>query len=146
MTKIGRSILLGADIEIIYDILTDAQQIPEWFEHISKLDAKDDFPQPGGKADITFVHGDVVLKYSMTCKDFVEGEYGIFELDGDLVGIQRWTTRPERGGYRLSIDYEYDLPSKGLSKFVERITRDTLAKSLYNLKSRVETKTVDPYF
>ena len=146
MTKIGRSILLGADIEAIYDVLLDANRIPEWFEHIDKITPADDFPHNGGKADIVFKHGDVMLHYTMKATECVEGEYAVFTLDGDLVGTQRWTTTPERGGYRLAIDYQYDLPSKGLNKFIERITRETLTNSLANLKAIVETRTVSPYF
>jgi len=146
MIKIGRGILLGADIETIYAVLQDAKRIQEWFAHIDKLEATDDFPQVGTVVNVTFKYGDVVLYYNMTVVEFVEGEYAVFTLDGDLVGTQRWTTTPERGGYRLSIDYEYDLPTNGLNKFVERITRQTLATSLANLKAIVETKTVSAYF
>ena len=146
MIKIGQSILLGADIEIIYDVLKEAKRIPEWFAHIDKLETSADFPQVGTVVDVVFKRGDIVLQYKMTVIEFVEGEYANFKLDGDLIGMQRWTTRPERGGYRLSIDYEYDLPSNGLNKFVERITRQTLVTSLANLKGIVETKTVSAYF
>ncbi len=146
MIKIGRTILLGAEIETIYDVLKDAKRIPEWFAHIDKLETTDDFPQVGTVVQVVFKYGDVVLNYSMTVVEFVDGEYASFTLDGDLVGTQRWTTRPERGGYRLSIDYEYDLPTNGLSKFVERITRETLATSLANLKAMVETNPVSAYF
>ena len=146
MIKIGRTILLGADIETIYGVLKDAKRIQDWFAHIDKLETTDDFPQVGTVVKLVFKHGEVVLNYSMTVLEFVEGEYANFKLDGDLVGTQRWTTTPERGGYRLSIDYEYDLPTNGLSKFVERITRQTLATSLANLKATVETNTVSAYF
>jgi len=146
MIKIGRSILLGAEIETIYSVLKDAKRIPEWFAYIDNLETTDNFPEVGTVMDIAFKYGDVLLNYSMIVVEFVEGEYASFKLNGDLVGTQRWTTTPERGGYRLSIDYEYDLPVNGLSKFVERITRQTLAKSLANLKATVETDTVSAYF
>jgi len=146
MIEVGRSILLGADIEPIYEILTDSEKIPTWFEHIDGISTDKNFPEVDGVADIIFKYGDIILTYTMTVLEFVENEYAVFKLDGDLVGIQRWTTTPERGGYRLSIDYEYELPAKGMSKFVERITRDTLDKSLKNLKAMVETKTVQSYF
>lgn len=146
MIKIGRSILLGAEIETIYDVLKDATRIQEWFAHIDKLETTVHFPQVGTVVKIAFKYGEVVLYYNMTVVEFVEGEYATFSLDGDLVGTQRWTTTPERGGYRLSIDYEYDLPTNGLNKFVERITRQTLATSLAELKAIVETKTVSAYF
>lgn len=146
MTTVGRCILLGAKIEDIYAVLADASQIPTWFESIDKISATDNFPDDGSMLEVVFKHGEVVLNYTMTVVEFVEGEYTIFKLDGDLVGTQRWTTTPERGGYRLSIDYEYDLPTRGLNKFVERITRETLKKSLKNLKAMIETKRVPAYF
>jgi len=146
MTTVGRCILLGTDIETIYDVLTDVNRITDWFEHIVEVDATDEFPQVGGMMDVIFRYGGVQLEYRMTVIEFVENEYAVFKLDGDLVGTQRWTTTPERGGYRLSIDYDYDVPVLGMDKFVERITRVTLDKSLHNLKALVETKTVPAYF
>lgn len=146
MTKIGRCILLGADIDLIYDVLLDGYRMPEWFEHITDIEIKNDFPQAGGTAKITFQYGEALLYFSMTSLEMVRGEYGVFKLEGDLVGIQRWTTTPERGGYRLSIDYEYDMASVGMTRFVERITRETFTTSLQNLKSLVETRTIPAYF
>ena len=146
MIEIGRCILLGADIDTIYEVLTDPAQIPTWFENIEGLSVIGDFPQIDSTVHVIFKYGDVILNYSMTMLEFVNGEYAVFQLDGDLIGTQRWTTTPERGGYRLSIDYEYDLPVRGLDKFVERITRETLDKSLKNLKALVETERVEAYF
>lgn len=46
MTEIGRSILLGAEIEKIYAVLTDATQIPDWFEHITGISVTNNFQNP----------------------------------------------------------------------------------------------------
>lgn len=146
MPKIGQCILLGADIEAIYHILIDATQLSEWIENIDTIDVANDFPQVGGTAHMVFKHNDNQLNFRMTATEFVEGEYATFTLEGDLIGTQRWTTTPERGGYRFSIDYEYDLATQGLSVSAEHIIRDILAKSLKNLKSIVETQPVHPYF
>lgn len=146
MTTVGRCIFLGADIEAIYDVLTDVDRITEWFEHIVDVEVTENFPQEGSVVNVIFRYGGVELNYRMIVSEFVENEYAVFRLEGDMVGTQRWTTKPERGGYRLSIDYDYDLPVFGMTKFVERITRETLNKSLHNLKSLVETKTVPAYF
>jgi hypothetical protein len=146
MPKLGQCILLGADIEVIYEVLMDVKQLPDWFVNIDNIEVTDNFPQVGGSANIIFKHNDMLLNYKMTTTEFVEGEYGVFALDGDLVGIQRWTTIPERGGYRLSIDYDYDVTTEGLHHIAEKLIRDTLTKSLENLKSIVETQTVHPYF
>lgn len=97
-------------------------------------------------ADIVFKRGVVELNYTMTTLEFVEGEYAVFKLDGDMMGTQRWTTTPERGGYRLSIDYDIDVPSSGFDKLVQRVIRETLDKSLKNLKAMLETDTVTAYF
>jgi len=144
-TKIGRCIFVGASIEKIYDLLLDAKQMPDWFVGIQKLELSDDFPYAGGTARITFRHQDVILQFTMTGVELVNGEYGVFELSGDLIGTQRWTTKPERGGYRLYIDYEYDLPVSGLTKFVERITRETLTQSLANFKHLLEKEYVSAF-
>ncbi|GEM_PF-2167879 len=146
MTTVGRCIFIGADIEKIYGVLTDADRITNWFEHIVSIEATEEFPVSGGVANIVFQYGGVELKYRMIATEFVENEYATFKLEGDLVGTQRWTTTPERGGYRLSIDYDYEIPVFGMTKFVERITRETLDKSLHNLKSLVETESVPAYF
>jgi uncharacterized protein YndB with AHSA1/START domain len=145
MTTVGRRTFIGADIEKIYDILTDVSRTKEWFEHIADIKPSGDFPRDGGAADIVFRYGNVELNYTMIVTEFVENEYAVFKLEGDMVGTQRWSTTPERGGYRLSIDYDYDLPKFGMSKFVERITRETLNKSLHNLKSLVEVKETPAY-
>jgi hypothetical protein len=146
MTRIGRNIFLGVEIEEIYGVLTDADRITDWFEHIAGTDIEGEFPQPDSKLNIVFKYGDVVLNYAMTVMEFVEGEYAIFKLEGDLVGTQRWTTTPVRGGYRLTIDYDYESPVLGLDKVVERITRKTLDTSLHNLKGLLETNETPAYF
>lgn len=146
MTTVGRCIFVGTDIETIYSALTDTTKIIDWFEHVTNIEVTGEFPEESGIAQVAFKYGGVELNYRMTATEFVYGEYAVFKLDGDLVGTQRWTTTPERGGYRLSIDYDYDVPILGMDKFVERITRETLDKSLHNFKSLVETTNVPAYF
>ncbi len=146
MTSLGRNIFLGVDVEEIYSVLTDANRITEWFEHIKQVDVENNFPQVDSIVNVVFKHGNVVLNYRMIVMEFVEGEYAVFKLEGDLIGTQRWTTTPVRGGYRLSIDYDYESPVLGLDKVVERITRKTLDTSLHNLKAMLETTEKPAYF
>lgn len=146
MPKLGQCILLGADIEAIYEVLMDVKQLPEWLENIEIVEVADDFPQVGKTASFAVKHNERLLNINMTAIEFVIGEYAVFTMEGDLVGTQHWTTTPERGGYRFSIDYDYDVATQKLSISSEDIIRDTLAKSLNSLKSIVEMQTIHPYF
>ncbi len=144
MSSLTKSIVINAPAAMVAILLDDPLRLPEWFVGITRVNPDGRFPsQIGSKNHITYRAAGINFETHLTTLEFSPNESRVFRLDGMINGINRWELSPNQKQTRLTVTYEYDVPSNVLGKLamrvLEKINEHNVDVSLHNFKILVET-------
>jgi uncharacterized membrane protein len=143
MTRLERSILINVSTDAINAVTLDGTRLPEWYAGVEAVEVDDTYPEPGGVVNMTYKAAGITFKVDMTSQELARGDHMHLQMKGMITGTNHWSYKPEAGGTRVTVVFDYEMPGGALGAIanklvVERMNAQNLEKSLENLKKLLE--------
>lgn len=142
MPQLTERIVINADRDTIWSLLTDPGKIAEWYEGIDSMEGAAGYPAAGGALKWTYKAAGIEFKGSHTIQKIVRGQEIDYRLDGLITGTQNWKLNDAGGGMEVEVDTDYSMSGGVLGKLAEPVVHQMNVsngrKSLQNLKRMAE--------
>lgn len=144
MSKVTESIMIAADVEKVFEFLSDAQRSPTFvpgLNRISNLSSPE--PKQGRTWEFEFNWFGFIVSGNSQCTRYERPRTYQFQ---SLAGSKStWTYKCEPNGTqtRLTLEVEYEIPQKLLARFatqriLERMNQNRAREVVANLKALLE--------
>ncbi len=142
MPNVKEGILIGADRDTLWSLLTTPDSILQWYEGLDSLEATPDYPAIGSVMRWTYKVGGLEFKGTHTVRSITPGAVIGYQLDGLITGMETWRVSETQGGLRLDVENTYTMSGGVLGKLAEPVVHQmnlgNAKKSLATLKKMAE--------
>lgn len=142
MPTITESGVISASRERVWDLLTNADAILQWFEGLDTVVLSPNYPEAGATLDWTYKVMGIEFKGTNTSIAADPGSLISLKMDGLMSGQMDYRLTDTPDGTRLELEVEYRMSGGALGKLAEpvvhRMNAGNAKKSLDNLKALAE--------
>jgi carbon monoxide dehydrogenase subunit G len=142
MPRAYEKIVINADRDTVWRLLTTPADIPKWYAGIDGLTASDQYPAVGSSFDWRTRLAVIDLKGKNTVIESSPGELIRYRLSGMLEGTWTWRISEVAGRLLVESDADYHLTGGLAARMVEpavhQINVANAKKSLESLKQLAE--------
>jgi hypothetical protein len=144
MPNVKEGILISADRDTLWSLLTTPGSILQWYEGLETLEATPDYPAVGSVMRWTYKVGGIEFKGTHTVLSITPGAAISYKLEGLIMGTENWRVSETRGGLQLDVENTYTMSGGVLGKLAEPVVHQmnlsNAKKSLAKLKQMAEGK------
>lgn len=142
MPQLTERIVINADRDTIWSLLTTPTQIARWYEGVDSMEGVSGYPAVGGALKWTYKAAGVEFKGSHTIQSITPGQEIDYKLDGLITGTQNWKLSDTGGAVEVVVDTDYTMSGGVLGRIAEPVVHQMNVsngrKSLQNLKRMAE--------
>lgn len=143
MTTIEKSITIDAPVKEVFAYLTAPEHLPEIWP--SMVEVKDIELLPAGGRRYHWVYSMAGMRFEGDSEtvEFDPDKHFVSKATGQIPASFDYTFTPERGGTKIDVKTEYEIPQNLLGKltepFLHKLNERESETFLANLKDRLES-------
>ena len=144
MPNVKEGILISADRDTLWSLLTTPDSILQWYEGLETLEATPDYPAVGSVMRWTYKVSGIEFKGTHTVLSITPGTAIGYQLEGLIMGNETWRVSGAQGALQLDVENTYTMSGGVLGKLAEPVVHQmnlgNAKKSLATLKKMAEGK------
>ncbi|MFC2009789.1 SRPBCC family protein [Chloroflexota bacterium] len=140
MITIGEAVTINAPVEIIFNYISEPDNLPEFWPSLVEIADIQSLPKGGYKARYVYKMAGLQLKGTGEYTETVLNKSLVIVTTGGISSVLTWTFRSQDNRTKVLLIINYEIPVPLLGKLAEviikKMNEQELAFILANLKAR----------